>query len=53
LMTTRDPLPIHAVRVAVVDREQIESEVWSEVRAAYEQALEDPLPRLQDLQFPG
>ena len=53
LMTTRDPLPIHAVRVAVVDREQIESEVWSEVRAAYGQALEDPLPRLQDLQFPG
>ncbi len=40
----RDPLRIHASRLAPATRAQIESEVDAEVAAAFKQALADPLP---------
>jgi 2-oxoisovalerate dehydrogenase E1 component len=44
----RDPVVIHAPRVDTASRAAIESEVNSEVEAAFEQALADPFPAASD-----
>ena len=44
LRRQRDPLRIHASRLAPATRAQIEAEVDTEVAAAFQQALADPLP---------
>ncbi|UYN92742.1 MAG: thiamine pyrophosphate-dependent dehydrogenase E1 component subunit alpha [Anaerolineales bacterium] len=44
LRATRDPLTIHAARLAAAERAAIDAEVHSNITAAYAQAEADPLP---------
>ena len=44
----RDPLRIHAPRLSEADRLQIEAEVEKDVSAAFEGALADPFPVLEE-----
>jgi TPP-dependent pyruvate/acetoin dehydrogenase alpha subunit len=44
----RDPLRIHAPRLSEADRLQIEAEVEKEVAIAFEQALADPFPKMEE-----
>jgi TPP-dependent pyruvate/acetoin dehydrogenase alpha subunit len=53
LRTSYDPLGIHAVRISPSEREEIESGVKSEVLAAFKQAAEDPIPRVENLPPPA
>lgn len=48
LRETRDPLKIHAPRLAPQIRASIETEVDAEVQAAFEQALGDPVSGIRD-----
>jgi TPP-dependent pyruvate/acetoin dehydrogenase alpha subunit len=47
LRKTRDPLALHAPRVPLEKLHRIEMEVAARVRAAYQQALNDPFPELR------
>lgn len=47
LWNTRDPLAIHAPRVPPEERDRIEAEVATLIRAAYQQAMNDPFPELR------
>lgn len=46
LQAERDPLRIHAPRLAQAERTQLEQEVEAQVQSAFEQALADPFPQL-------
>jgi TPP-dependent pyruvate/acetoin dehydrogenase alpha subunit len=46
LRQSRDPLLIHAARLDENTRQQVYSEVRSEIETAYQQALQDPYPTL-------
>ena len=49
LRRERDPLSIQAARLPATTLTAIEAEVHAEVKAAYHQALEDPLPNADDV----
>jgi TPP-dependent pyruvate/acetoin dehydrogenase alpha subunit len=51
LRSLRDPLAIHGARLVARQREEIENQVEAEVAAAFQAALEDPLPHPQDLAY--
>jgi acetoin:2,6-dichlorophenolindophenol oxidoreductase subunit alpha len=52
LYKTRDPLEIHAKRISPVERERVESEVGAQVEDAYQLAMNDPFPDLENLPVP-
>jgi TPP-dependent pyruvate/acetoin dehydrogenase alpha subunit len=51
LRSQRDPLAIQAARLEPGQRDEIEGQVEAEVADAFQAALEDPLPTLQDLAY--
>jgi TPP-dependent pyruvate/acetoin dehydrogenase alpha subunit len=40
----RDPIQIHAGRLSFEEHQRVEAEVESKVKAAFQQALNDPSP---------
>ena len=49
LRETRDPLKIQALRLSADQRATIDSEIESQVMAAFQQAFADPYPEVKDL----